>query len=136
MTEVSAYNAMLVRNYQENSVNTASPVRLVVLLYQGAIRALSLAGRYFQDGDPVRAHSEILQAEKIVLELVNSLNFKEGGEIAQNLFQLYQFVLKQCALLNEENAQKLLPGLVQILEGLKEAWQTLEKNGPKPAGNL
>jgi len=133
---VSAYNAMLVRNYQENSVNTASPVRLVVLLYQGAIRALSLAGRYFQDGDPVRAHSEILQAEKIVLELVNSLNFKEGGEIAQNLFQLYQFVLKQCALLNEENAQKLLPGLVQILEGLKEAWQTLEKNGPKPAGNL
>jgi len=136
VTEVSAYNAMLVRNYQENSVNTASPVRLVVLLYQGAIRALSLAGRYFQDGDPVRAHSEILQAEKIVLELVNSLNFKEGGEIAQNLFQLYQFVLKQCALLNEENAQKLLPGLVQILEGLKEAWQTLEKNGPKPAGNL
>ncbi|NSW77007.1 MAG: flagellar export chaperone FliS [Candidatus Atribacteria bacterium] len=130
---MNAYSAMLVRNYQENSVNTASPVRLVILLYQGAIRALRLAERYFQDKDSVKAHSEILQTEKIILELINALNFQEGEEIARNLFRLYQFILEQCALLNEENAQKLLPGLVRILEGLKEAWQEIEKNEPRPA---
>jgi len=133
---MNAYGAMLVRNYQENSVNTASPVRLVVLLYQGAIRALRLAGCYFQDGDSVKAHSEVLQAEKIVLELIGALNFKEGGEIARNLFQLYQFILKQCALVEAESARELIPSLVRILEGLKEAWQEIEKNGPKITGSV
>jgi len=133
---MNAYGAMLVRNYQENSVNTASPVRLVLLLYQGAIRALRLAERYFQDGDSVKAHSEVLQAEKIVLELISALNFKEGGEIAGNLFRLYQFILEQCALLEAENARELIPSLVRILEGLKEAWQEIEKNGPKITGSV
>lgn len=128
---MNAYSAMLVRNYQENLVNTASPVRLVILLYQGSIGALHRAEKYFEEKNPVKAHSEILQAEKIVLELMQALNFEQGGEIAQNLFSLYQFILEQCALLNEENASRLIPRLIQILEGLQEAWREIEKNGTK-----
>ncbi|MGQ9747553.1 MAG: flagellar export chaperone FliS [Candidatus Caldatribacteriaceae bacterium] len=128
---MNAYSTMLVRNYQENSVNTASPLRLVIMLYQACIRALHRAEKYFGERDSVKAHSEVLRAEKIVLELMQALNFEQGGEIARNLFSLYQFILEQCALLGEENASRFIPRLVQILEGLQKAWQEIEKNGTR-----
>ncbi len=125
---MNTYSANLVRNYQENAVYTASPVKLIVLLYEGAIRSLRLAERHFAEGKLERARSEILQAEKILLELINTLNFAQGGDIAKNLFALYQFILRQCASLSEENTPEMIPRLVMLLEGLKEAWQELAKN--------
>ncbi len=129
---MGTYSATMARRfYEENTVNTASPVKLVVLLYDGAIRFLKLAERAFAEGDRALARMHIGKAEKIVLELLGSLNFEDGGEIAENLFALYRFVLRECARMNGENYEEVLPGVIRILSGLRDAWKELEAYGQR-----
>lgn len=127
---MGTYSATMARRfYEEHTVNTASPVKLVVLLYDGAIRFLKLAERAFAEGDRVLARMHIGKAEKIILELLGSLNFEDGGEIAENLFVLYRFVLRECARMSGENYEEVLPGVIRILSGLRDAWKNLEAYG-------
>jgi len=127
---MGTYSATMARRfYEEHTVNTASPVKLVVLLYDGAIRFLKLAERAFAEGDRVLARMHIGKAEKIILELLGSLNFEDGGEIAENLFALYRFVLRECAQMSGENYEEVLPGVIRILSGLRDAWKNLEAYG-------
>lgn len=129
---MGTYSAIMARRfYEENTVNTASPVKLVVLLYDGAIRFLKLAERAFAEGDRVLARMHIGKAEKIILELLGSLNFEDGGEIAENLFALYRFVLRECARMSGENYEEVLPGVIRILSGLRDAWKELEAYGQR-----
>lgn len=126
---MNAYLTMARRFYEENAVNTASPLRLVVLLYEGAIKFFKLAERAFGEGDEVLARMHMARAERIVLELLGSLNVEEGGEIAENLFALYRFILRECARTSKENYQETLSGIVRILSGLHKAWKELESRG-------
>jgi flagellar protein FliS len=127
---MGTYSATMARRfYEEHTVNTASPVKLVVLLYDGAIRFLKLAERAFAEGDRALARMHIGKAEKIILELLGSLNFEDGGEIAENLFVLYRFVLRECARMSGENYEEVLPGVIRILSGLRDAWKNLEAYG-------
>jgi flagellar protein FliS len=129
---MGTYSATMARRfYEEHTVNTASPVKLVVLLYDGAIRFLKLAERAFAEGDRVLARMHIGKAEKIILELLGSLNFEDGGEIAENLFALYRFVLRECARMSGENYEEVLPGVIRILSGLRDAWKNLEAYGQR-----
>jgi len=129
---MGTYSATMARRfYEEHTVNTASPVKLVVLLYDGVIRFLKLAERAFAEGDRVLARMHIGKAEKIILELLGSLNFEDGGEIAENLFALYRFVLRECAQMNGENYEEVLPGVIRILSGLRDAWKNLEAYGQR-----
>lgn len=126
---MSVYLTMARKFYEENTVTTASPLKLVVLLYDGAIKFFKLAERTFAEGDEVLARMHMAKAERIVLELLGSLNVEEGGEIAENLFALYRFILRECARTNKENYRVTLPGIIRILSGLREAWKELESRG-------
>src|SRR5437868_492416 len=80
--------------YRQNAVLTATPEKIVKLLYEGAIRHLE-RGRLFLS-DPKTTHSaqagEALgRALSIVAELRNTLDHKVGGEIASNLDRLYEY---------------------------------------------
>lgn len=126
---MNAYVTMARKFYEENTVATASPLRLVVLLYDGAIKFFKLAERAFAEGDAVLARMHMAKAERIILELLGSLNVEEGGEIAENLFALYRFILRECARTTSENYTVTLPGIIRILSGLREAWKELESRG-------
>lgn len=127
---MGAYNAALIqKRYQENAVSTASPLRLIVMLCGGVRRFMHMAQKSFSAGEEREGKNHLLRAEKVVLELMGSLNLEEGGEIAQNLLQIYQFTLEQCALCNESNYSQILPPLLKIWEGLEESWREIEKNG-------
>ncbi|MCS7242185.1 flagellar export chaperone FliS [Candidatus Caldatribacterium sp.] len=126
---MNAYATMARRFYEENTVNTASPLKLVILLYDGAIKFFKLAKQAFAEGDEMLARMHMAKAERIVLELLGSLNVEEGGEIAANLFALYRFILRECARTNRENAATTLSGVIRILSGLREAWKELESRG-------
>lgn len=127
---MGVYNSTMARRfYEENAIATASPLKLVVLLYDGAIRFFRLAERAFAEGDSVLARMHMAKAERIILELLGSLNVEEGGEIAENLFALYRFVLRECARTDGENYTVTLPGIIRILSGLREAWKELESRG-------
>jgi len=117
-------------SYQMSAVNTASPVRLIVMLYDGGIKFLKMAELLYEEREAEKAHQMIVRVEKIVLELMASLNFEQGGEIARNLLELYQFMLKECTEINEENYREKINGLLKLFSGLQEAWMEVEKKLP------
>jgi flagellar protein FliS len=109
--------------YQELAVTTAEPVKLVVLLYEGAVRFILRAKQSIAEADTESAHNNILRAYAIVAELQATLNIAEGGDIALNLERCYEYVLH---LLTEANMAKT-PGqldlALQVIEPLLEAWR-------------
>ncbi|HUI69293.1 MAG TPA: flagellar export chaperone FliS [Spirochaetia bacterium] len=110
--------------YKEIQITTANQIRLIVMLYDGAIRHLNLALDSFAEGhrryDVINNH--IIAAQDILSELTASLDFDKGGILAKNLFSLYSFMNRQ---LMEANMKKE-PGPLQMvkkhLNALREAW--------------
>ena len=95
MAYQNAYSA-----YQKNNVSTASQGRLVVLLYEGAIKHLTAAKKLFGQENKLKPNQieqfgiHIQKTQAIITELQVSLDMEKGGEIAKNLMSLYLFFLK------------------------------------------
>jgi flagellar secretion chaperone FliS len=115
--------------YQVSAIEHADPVKLVGLMYEGAIRFIRRAEKSITDGDPEGAHNNIMRAYAIVAELMATLDFEHGGEIAVNLEQCYEYVLH---LLKEANIKKDAPALATartLLEPLLLTWNDAFANG-------
>ncbi len=91
--------------YKETQVATANQGKLIVMLYDGAIKFLNIAIENMEPKTYDIANNNILKAADIVTELLVSLNMDEGGEVSQNLFNLYMYFKKR---LLEANIQKIL----------------------------
>jgi flagellar protein FliS len=108
--------------YQQNAVEHADPVKLVGMMYEGALRFIRRAQKSIADSDPEGAHHNIMRAYAIVAELMATLDFEHGGEIAVKLEQCYDYVLH---LLKEANIKKEAGSLdiaLAMLEPLLETW--------------
>ncbi|MER3472743.1 MAG: flagellar export chaperone FliS [Armatimonadota bacterium] len=112
--------------YQRTQVDTASPVRLIVMLYDGAIRFLRQGQSAMQRGDREKQNDYLVRAQRILAELTSSLNLEEGGEIAVNLMALYQFMTEQLVLANLQDDVGKVQKVREMLEGLREAWAQAE----------
>lgn len=109
--------------YMKNSVETATPLQQVILLYDRAIIALKAAKDDIRHKDIQSKVSNLTRVSDIIRALDSSLDFEKGGEIAHNLHLLYDFVLSQLPLVHARNDEKLLEDLVDILQNLKEGWE-------------
>jgi flagellar secretion chaperone FliS len=113
------------QSYYEDELVDASPLKLVQLLYRGALDAIASARRFVRLGDiPSRARA-IAKAMAIVTELSRSLNTEQGGEVSRNLAQLYGYVEKLLMQANFEQREKPLEEAERLLETLAEAWTAL-----------
>ena len=122
------------RTYRANSVLTASPGQLVLMLYDGALKAIGLARESFETvhEDPRRIeviNQQLLKAQAILAELQNGLNLEAGGEFAQTMHRLYDYHTRR---LLEANLRKQVEPVVEVerlVRELREAWaQMLTQN--------
>ncbi len=134
-----------VNAYKETQIKTANQIRLIVMLYDGAIRHLNLALDAIAGGhrryDQVNNH--IIATQDILSELTASLDFEKGGGLAKNLFSLYSFMNRR---LLEANLKKDAAPLVEVkkhLGELREAWEEIstrkgleEKTAPDTGVNI
>jgi len=111
--------------YLETAVETASPVRLIVMLYDGAIRFINEAAYAMQQRDYETQNAKLQRAQKILAELISSLDFDKGGEIAENLFRLYTYMYNQLVEANISDDRDRLEHVVHLLSELREAWDTI-----------
>ena len=111
--------------YQEHAVTTQSKGHLVVLLYDGAIRFLNQAIEALEAGDLARKGELVGKAMDIVNELDTALDMDAGGEIANNLRSLYDFMRRHLLQGHLRNNAQTLRDVVAILEELNEAWRTI-----------
>lgn len=117
------------QSYLEMKVKTASPIQLVIMLYDKAIvclnTAIELINKKSIKFDVI--NNNIIRAQDIISELMLSLDFEQGGEIAQNLFSIYDYCMKQMIDGNIKKDSNLLTDVVKILSELRSAWAELEK---------
>jgi flagellar protein FliS len=111
--------------YLKTQVTTVEGVKLIVLLYEGAIKFLLSAQEGIREKNIVKRHNNIYRVLDIILELRNSLNFSQGGEIAKSLNALYIFMEGHLITANIQNDAQKIQEVVNLLSSLKEAWETI-----------
>ena len=111
--------------YRKNQISTSSQGRLILMMYEGAIKFTSLAVDSMAKGDVANQGKYIQKAHDIVNELSLALDFKKGGDVAPRLESLYQFALSQLTLANIKSDKKPLQAVLNILTPLLEAWTQL-----------
>ncbi|MDD2574740.1 MAG: flagellar export chaperone FliS [Firmicutes bacterium] len=109
------------RSYKENSVTTACPEELVVLMYRGLEKYIKQGQIFINEKNYEKANEVLLKAQDIVSELILSLDM--DIDISGQLYNLYDFIL---VCLREGNIKKessRLEDALPIVTGLKEAWE-------------
>ncbi len=120
--------------YQKAAVSTVDQRKLIVLLYDGAIKFLSIAVNKLEAGDSYEAHTNLVRGKTIVAELLASLNMEKGGEIASNLQRLYAYMFNELIDANLQNDPLRVTHVIELLKQLRDAWKDLE--APKPASGV
>lgn len=110
------------QKYKTTSVQSASREKIMLMLYEGAIRFTKLAIQAAEEKKIAERGTNIGRAYDIVLELNNTLDHKVGGEISKNLEQLYMFITDQYQQGNITGDPKYLRDALKILETLYEGW--------------
>ena len=108
--------------YRQSQVETASPAQLVVMLYDGAIRFLTIAREKMVSGEIELRHANLIKAQNIVAELLSSLNHREGGEIADNLQRVYTYMHGQLVEANVNDKPEPIDDVLALLRDLRESW--------------
>lgn len=121
-----AYGNASIDQYRKSAVNSASPLRLVVMLYDGALRFMEATKHAMKEGDLYRQNENCQKAQNIVAELMASLDMARGGEMAQNLFALYTFVYDRLVQANVEDSTVYLEQAQKVMSDLRESWVALE----------
>jgi len=113
------------QRYYETSVTTSSPEKLVVMLYQGAIRFLKQAIVDIENHDIKGKNQSVTRALAIVNELQSTLDMTNGKEIAAELNRLYRYVRE--AIINGSMKLETKPIMtaVKVMSTLLEAWEVV-----------
>ncbi|MBC3934911.1 flagellar export chaperone FliS [Undibacterium rugosum] len=110
----------------ETGVIAASPHKLIVMLFEGAIVAINNAQVQMQSGDIAAKGKSISKAISIIDNgLRASLDKRVGGEIALNLDALYEYMTRQLLLANLNNSEDALIEVSKLLRDLKSAWDAI-----------
>ncbi len=116
------------QKYKTTSVQSASREKILLMLYEGAIKFTKLAIKAAEEKKIAERGYNIGRAYDIVMELNNTLDHKVGGEISKNLEGLYVFMMGQYTKGNISGDPAPLKSNLKMLETLHEGWvQAVEK---------
>lgn len=113
--------------YQQNNILTASPSKLLLMAYDGAIRFARIAGEKMRENNLDEQNKYINKSIAIVMELVSSLKEDIDPTLVSRLRSLYAFVIEQLTLANLYQDEKPLAAAIKILSDLRETWAEAEK---------
>ncbi|HEY3757040.1 MAG TPA: flagellar export chaperone FliS [Opitutaceae bacterium] len=123
------------RLYRDNSILTANPGQLVLMMFDGALGAMSAARVAFDrpatDLSRIEViHKQIMKAQRILTHLDGTLNFEVGGDFAPLMRRLYQYYIRR---LHDANRTKQADPIVEVeglLRSIRDAWaEMLLKQG-------
>ena len=108
-----------------SGVTDASPHRLVQMLLEGALEKLASVKGLLQRGEIAKKGETIGQTIAIVVGLRSSLNKEAGGEMAENLDRLYDYMERQLLQANLKNDINILDEVSSLLKEIKTGWDTI-----------
>ena len=111
--------------YHQNEVATSSQGKLIVMMYEGALKFVALAIDGIDNKDLSKKGLYISKTHDIINELSCALDMKKGGDVAQKLESLYQYILHQLTRANIKSDREALESIVKVITPLMEAWKEL-----------
>lgn len=122
MNSQSVYNI-----YQQTHSRVESPSKLIEMLYEGILRFSSLAKRGIEVGDIEKKIYYINRTTDIFTELLNVLDYENGGDVAHYLTGLYTQQIKFLTQANVENNTEKIDIVIKVTRGLLEAWREIHQ---------
>ncbi|MEJ5230050.1 MAG: flagellar export chaperone FliS [Pseudothermotoga sp.] len=114
--------------YIENAIRTASPAKLVEMMYEKAIEVLKDAKDALGKGDLITTNEKIKRAQDIVTELNISLDMEKGGEIARALRSMYSYMYRTLIEATVKKDVSKIDEVRQYFEELLDAWRIAMKS--------
>jgi flagellar protein FliS len=123
------------RNAVQTGIESASPHRLIQMLMEGALGKIAAAKGHMERGEIQPKGQQIGCAISILEGLKSSLDMEKGGDIAQNLEDLYIYMERRLIEANRDNDTSLLDEVSDLLKQIKEAWDAIagHANQDEPA---
>jgi flagellar protein FliS len=106
--------------YKQNSIFTASPEELTLMLYNGLIKFIMLAQKSIEEKDIQKAHESIIRAEDILMEFKATLDMQY--ELSYGLAQLYDYMLDRLFEANLKKDTEILAEVLHFAKDLRDTW--------------
>jgi flagellar protein FliS len=120
-------------SYQETSIMTADPGKLIIMCYEKAIHHLSSALSHYENKEYEEKAKNLQKAIDIITELNSCLDMKRGGEIARNLDALYRYMINQLIAADLKRNMEGFRQVLGMLRELEEAWREIVLSKPQQA---
>jgi flagellar secretion chaperone FliS len=121
------------QSYRDTEVSTSNRLKLLVMLYEGAIRFCAQAAEAMHDGNVGTKGEMISKALAIINELQSTLDHSQAPDVAGNLERLYEFINDRLVTANLENNLAALMDAVRVIKILHSAWVEVAE---KPQADL
>ncbi len=121
---MAAYQNPALR-YREVAVRTANPLQLIIMLYDAAICSLQEAQHHIHNKNIAARARSVNKCISIISELQSCLNLKAGGEIANSLDRLYDYMKRRIFAANVQQSSEPLSEVEALLENLRSAWREI-----------
>jgi len=109
--------------YRQTEAQASSPLELVVMLYDGALRFTAEARQAIERGDIAARRTAVDRALAIIIHLQSTLDLEQGGALAAELHRLYDYVSRRLLDASMQNAVVPLDEARTVLQSLREGWQ-------------
>ena len=119
--------------YREQSVLTAGPGELVLMLYDGCLKQIRLARLAINENMTAERNNSLQKAQEIVSELINTLDF--DYELSDSLYALYDYFLNELITANVENSTNRLDSIESLLVELRDTWEQMVKQQKSGSGS-
>jgi len=115
------YGAVMV----ETGVNQANPTQLIQMLLDGFIESIDVAEGHMRANNIAEKAKSISRASRIVLGLLDALDYEKGGDLARNLSELYSYVTRRLLHINLKNDIEGLHEVRSLMNEVREAWSII-----------
>ena len=117
MQSSNAYNT-----YKNNSVNHASKDQLLLMLVEGAVKFAKISRQAILDKDMQKAHENSVKAQNIFYELLISLDVQKGGDWAESLYKVYDFIIRRLRDANMKKDVEIMNEVIPLIEDVRDTW--------------
>lgn len=122
-------NPQQAQQYLRQQIESASPAQQLVLLYDGAIKFTMLARDAISRGEIEARHNANRRAMEIISYLLEILDTKQGGEVAERLQRIYAHLLRRFLDVDFKNSTEVCDEILEHLRTLRASWDQLAKQG-------
>ena len=125
------------QSYRQTQAETAAPGELVVMLYRGAARFVGSAVEAIEAHNVPTAHNNLVRAQAVISELLETLDLERGGELARNLIQIYEYMNHRLVEANLRKDVAPAREVERLLRELLPAWeQAARESAARPVRHL